>query len=174
MKSESYLDKQIALCLKAIGVVFVCIITLVACGYGGQQRELDKYIEEVKAKPALPVPPLPTMRAPIPVVYSGENFRNPFLAPLIATTKPKQPLEAFPLDALKWVGILNEDQTTWALIMAPNGIVYRATLGDHMGLNEGKIIQITSQTLELDEHIPDSAGWHDKKTTIKLWSTGSK
>lgn len=170
MKSESYLDRQIAIYLKAIGIVFVCIITLVACGHSGEQKELDQYMAQVKAKPPKPVPSLPAMRTPIPVVYNGENYRNPFLAPLLATTKPKQPLEAFPLDSLKWVGILNEEKKTWALIVAPNGIVYRVSMGDHMGQNQGAIINISSQGLELEERIPDSAGWHKKKTIIKLWS----
>lgn len=174
MNNENHLDRQIVLYLKAIAIVFVCVIVLVACGHSGEQKELDRYMAQVKAKPPMPVPPLPVMRASIPVVYNGENYRNPFIAPLMATTKPKQPLEAFPLDSLKMVGVLNENQKVWALIQAPDGIVYRATLGDHMGQNQGSITNISPQALELEERIPDSAGWHNKKTIIKLWSaTGS-
>ncbi len=39
------------------------------------------------------------------------------------TKRPKQPLEAFPLDALKFVGILKEGNIVWALIKEPNGVV---------------------------------------------------
>ncbi len=49
---------------------------LTACN--SDQDDLGRYIADVKARPATPIPPIPSVRTYIPYVYNGLQGRDPF------------------------------------------------------------------------------------------------
>ena len=51
-------------------------LMLSACS--GNQDDLDRYIADVKAKPAAPIPPIPTVRTYSPYEYQGLEGRDPY------------------------------------------------------------------------------------------------
>ena len=66
--------------------------------------------------------------------------------------RPKEPLEAFPLESLKMVGVLQQKNTNFALIKADTGL-YRVKVGNYMGQNFGIVTP--------DQRQPDPAARAD-------------
>ncbi|CAM2996109.1 pilus assembly protein PilP [Legionella worsleiensis] len=156
----------------------VAIFSLLLCACSGDKSDLIKYINDMKSRPAKAIEPIPKF-APLPVFKFPENDqrRSPFTpvvlkknADLYAPDQKrlKQPLEAFPLDALKFVGILEQDSVIWALIKQPDSQISRVRKGDYMGQNYGRIISITQEQIKLEETLKDSGAWIKKTTTLKL------
>ena len=72
-------------------------------------------------------------------------------------------LEAFPLDALRLVGTISSAGVTYALIQAPDGVVYRVTHGAHLGQNYGEIDGISENGVLLTEIVPDGLGGYIRR-----------
>ena len=60
---------------RMIGIVLLASV-LAACG--GAQGDLEKWIAEVKARPAPPLDPLPVMQQFETFEYASQNMRDPF------------------------------------------------------------------------------------------------
>lgn len=166
-----------------IGVLIM--VGLTGCG-GGSRDGLQAYIEEVRGRPGKPIEPMPVYRPIKRFVYPLKtNRRNPFYSKTAHlkknqddkkqsdvgapdTTRPKQELEAFPLDGLQMVGILKQNGTIWGLVLAPNGIVYKVTVGTYMGKHYGRVTRVSDTYIRLIETIQDSGKWKKKQVTLKL------
>ena len=84
-------------------------------------------------------------------------------------TRPRQPLEQFPLDGLRMVGTLNKGGQTYALIRTPENTLYRIRKGEYMGQNFGLVVAINDMGIELRETVQDGAGdWTETKATLAL------
>jgi type IV pilus assembly protein PilP len=134
-------------------------------------NDLYAFIEKEKSSNVGSVKPLPQFRPYESFSYSAAELRDPFesnvdldkeldaanaLTP--QTDRPKQPLEAFPLDTLAMVGILEQKDDRWGLIKDPQNVVHRVKLGNYMGQNEGRILEITETDIRLVEIVPDGIG----------------
>lgn len=83
--------------------------------------------------------------------------------------RPKDPLEAYPLDGLRMVGTLVKDGQMSALIRTPTGTLYRIRKGEHIGQNFGLVIAISESNLEIRETIQDGVGdWMETKAALAL------
>lgn len=143
----------------------------------GDNTELMRYIHEVKNRPGAPIEPLPKF-TPLPVFKFPEHDvrRNPFKPVEIKKTgefapdqkRLKEPLESFPLDALKFVGILKEGSQLWGLITDPDKKVIPVKVGNYMGQNYGRILSITNTEINLEEIVKTSGQWVKRITIIKL------
>lgn len=155
----------------------LAIMSLVACSSSADD-ELSRYIFDVKARTAAPpVPPIPSFVPIENFVYpENDSRRNPFKhrdakvddkeAPNI--NRPREPLEQFPLDALKFVGVLKQGSLVWGLISQPGGEIVRVRVGNYMGKDYGKIISIGSTSLKLEETVQVEGKWEKKVTTFNL------
>jgi type IV pilus assembly protein PilP len=154
----------------------LCPILLLACG--SNNDSLDKYIDSIKAKPPVAIEPLPAF-APVPLFNYPEsiNRRDPFKQPDIAKkvdlsapnpNRKKQPLEMFPLDALKFVGTLKQENLVWGLILQPNGRLTRIKPGDYMGQNYGKVLVIKESGIKLQELVKSQGKWEKQFITLNL------
>lgn len=105
-------------------------------------------------------------------------LRNPFSFPVnsnLNTTalrpdpnRARQPLESFPLDGLKMVGTIGVGGRT-ALLMAPDKIVYRVGIGEYVGQQDGRIVDVQPGEVLLVELVPDGAGgWVEQSASIIL------
>ena len=115
---------------------------------------------------ARPTVPPPVQKTPAPVEdyhYDMQGQRDP-LEPLVKevlpeTLRPKLPgperplgpLERFDISALKLVGIVWGELGRKALIKAPDGKSYFATLDTYMGKYSGKVIAIENDRLVIEE-----------------------
>ncbi len=127
--------------------------------------------------------PLPELKTQETFVYNPAGLPDPFTAynlkPKIAEGKGggprpdpnrrKEPLENYPLESLKMVGTLERGKQIWAVITAPDGTVYRAKTGDHLGQNFGMITKITEDKVSIIELIQGSLGdWTERDASLTL------
>lgn len=159
---------------------------LVGCGQ--DMDDLEDYAREVKARKSRAIDPFPQPKAYEPFLYDPGERRDPFL-PLLAArdaaalasasagtggikpdlNRPREPLEEFPLDSVRMVGTITQKKQAFALIKAPDNVVHRVTVGDHIGQNFGKITAISETEVVLMEIIPDGLGaWMQRPATVAL------
>jgi type IV pilus assembly protein PilP len=162
------------------------MVALLLAGCGGQQDDLSRYIAEVKARPATPIPPIPAVRTYTPYTYEGLSGRDPFRqstsegsdqvaqagpakGPRPDMQRSREYLERFELDTLVMVGTFAKESSEWALIQDPDGVVHRVAVGNYMGKNHGKVTVILANEVQLSEFIADGAGgWLIRDATMAL------
>lgn len=175
---------------RAYWVIPVLGATLLA-GCGGDMSDLEQYAMEVKSRTSRNIEPIPQIKTFEPFVYQakdkdGADRRDPFLPLLVSRDqaiaasgaaggikpdldRPKEPLEEFPLDSLRMVGTITMQQRAYALIKAPDAVVHRVSVGDHLGQNYGKITAISETEVVLMEIIPDGfGGYLQRPATVAL------
>lgn len=117
-----------------------------------------------RARPNTPAPPVPKPQdLAEDYRYTTQDRRDP-LEPLVkevppdvlrprprSPERPLGPLERFDLSALKLVGVVWGELGRKALIKAPDGKSYFATLETYMGKYSGKVIAIENDRLVIEE-----------------------
>jgi type IV pilus assembly protein PilP len=164
------------------GVVLMALM-LTACSE--DMSDLDQYIAQVKARPAEPIPPIPPVKSYTPYEYEGLTGRDPFRQSItegsddVRSTKgtgprpdfdrPKEYLERYELDTLSMVGTFSKEESYWALVRDPEGIIHRVPVGNYIGKNHGQVVNISSTQVGLSELISDGAGgWLVREASIAL------
>ncbi len=164
-------------------VVFV----LVGCESAGE-GELREWMAQERAQTQPRVTPLTEPKQFQPQQYSPQSTLEPFNpqrltqalrrdsnqaasnAALIAPelTRRKEPLEAFPLDAMVMVGSLMKAGKPTALIKVDN-LLYQVGVGDYLGQNYGRIKNISETTIQLREIAQDATGdWIERMVSLEL------
>ena len=142
-------------------------------------REDEIWVEEVKARPAPPLEPLPVMKQFETFEYSAEGLRDPFAVPTPDRdsgsglrpdpNRRKEALEAYPLDGLNMVGTIGGGGNLVGLVLAPDKVTYRVRPGNYLGQNDGRIIAVHADSIEMVELVPDGAGgWLERQARIAL------
>lgn len=156
-----------------VGLMALVLLLVSACM--GDQDNLNRYIAEVKARPAAPIPPIPPVQTYTPYKYDGLAGRDPFRAstsegadeavvgtvgdgPRPDLQRTREYLERFELDTLTMVGTFSKDASDWVLIRDPDRVVHRVSVGNYMGKNHGKVSLIEPDEVQLSEFIADGAG----------------
>jgi type IV pilus assembly protein PilP len=85
----------------------------------------------------------------------------------------RRDLEKVSLDALQFKGTLSQDGAPVALVWA-NRELHQVRLGDYLGPNRGKVLQISAQEIRLRELLQDGSGQWAPKTTVLALSGGRK
>ena len=171
--------------LRFASVFILLTIFLVGCSEG--TSDLEAWTDEVKSRPQQGVDPLPEVIPYKTFAYDKTNKRDPFDASIFrpkighVANKKKQSsispddnrvpeyLESFPLDTLRMVGTMTQESQTWALIKTPDNTIQRVLAGNYLGQNNGKIVAVSDDEVELTEIIPDDfGGWRERSTSIAL------
>lgn len=80
----------------------------------------------------------------------------------------KQPLEAYPLDVMAYVGNLQKGTKKSALVRVDK-LIYQIEGGAYLGPNYGKIVAISDSEIVLREIVQDAAGeWIERQATLQL------
>lgn len=151
-----------------ISAALACL-ALGACSSG--QSSVQRFITRVEHQPGGRVEPLPTVPKYETFTYDDQAMRSPFVPSEqtgTGTVRPdasrqRQYLERFPLDALKMVGTMHLARQVYGLVQTKDGVVHRVTIGNYMGQNDGRIIQITPTQIRLVEIVPDGLGGFMKR-----------
>jgi type IV pilus assembly protein PilP len=81
----------------------------------------------------------------------------------------KEELEQYELDSLRMVGTMENGENQWGIIMGPDGAVHRIKVGNYMGRNTGKVLNVFEDRIELREIVKNSEGrWEERQATIAL------
>lgn len=166
--------------------LLTAFVALAGCSSG--YSDLSDWVAQEKAQPGAPIPPLPVLKTFETFAYSDKDAhdptkiaRDPF-APSAEEQKkaeiaqgeipdphPKEKLENYPLDSLKMVGTLGSGGAMEALVKDPDGTVNRVHVRNYLGVNNGKIIAISANRIDLVESISDGNGrWIDHPAAIEL------
>lgn len=165
-------------CFRA-AVIVPFALSLFACSEEKLNKKLVRYIEDVKARPAKAIEPIPKLKPLRQYNYPHEKGRRDPFKMYLAKTPPKklngpdrnrtkQALEAYPLDALHMVGVLKQGGKIWGLVSTPKGAVYRVRVGDYLGKNYGKITTIKNHSIRVLEMIRVTGQWERKSAELKL------
>ena len=83
--------------------------------------------------------------------------------------RSKEYLERYELDTLSMVGTFGNDESYWSLVRDPEGIIHRVPVGNYIGKNHGKVVNISETEVDLSELISDGAdGWLVREASIAL------
>ncbi|MCK4833460.1 MAG: pilus assembly protein PilP [Gammaproteobacteria bacterium] len=151
------------------------ILCLSLSSLGGCSQDisdLQTFISQTKSSHVGSVKPIPQFKPYESFSYSAAELRDPFVATVDIedddttktsllnpdSTRPREPLEVFPLDTLSMVGILEQNAQLWGLIKDPQNIVHRIQVGHYMGQSEGRVIEINESAIYLVEIVPDGIG----------------
>ncbi|MGB2833803.1 MAG: pilus assembly protein PilP [Methylotenera sp.] len=164
-----------------VRVMAVCIFTLslVACN-GDQGDDLDAFMNNAGNDMQARIKPLPEVKPYLALQYNADNSLSDPFKPRKATTKstgilpnlsrPKEPMEAYPLESIKYVGHLSKGKLTYALLKTPDNGVQQVKPGNFIGQNYGLVTKVTDSELVLKEIVQDdlSGDWVERVTTLAL------
>ena len=178
LKSLATNHSIILLCSTMLGLLTACA--------NDDVSDLNRFIQEVKARPKGTIQPLPENKIVESFIFQPDGLRNPFrpseknnddtgldvsgaggIRP--DTERRKEELEAFSLDSLRMMGVLKDHEGLWGLIKVKDGTIHSVQVGNHMGQNYGKITRILEDRIELMEIVPDKPGtWREQQATLAL------
>lgn len=152
---------------------------LVGCGSG--MEDLEQRVAEVKSRKSQQIEPIPQIKQYEAFAYLPGERRDPFQqeqpksgsavagGPRPDLNRTREPLEEYPLDALRMQGVIETPQAVYALVKAPDGVIHRVSIGNHMGQNYGQIKAIQESEIGLAEIVPDGfGGWISRPATLAL------
>lgn len=169
-----------------IGWAGLLVVAAAVSACGGDQRELQRYIDDIKARPGGTIEPLPEIRPAPSYVYEAGDRRSPFMPDLPQQVVNRGPdsvdrpdpnrarenLERYPLDGLSMVGTLADSRGGYALVQDPDGLVHTVTVGNYLGQNNGRINGISESRIDLTEVVSDGLGGYiERPASIALNNT---
>ena len=166
-----------------LGCMLILAAVLAGCS-DQNMGDLQNYVADVKSRKGQ-VEPLPVFTPVEKFVYNSEDMKDPFttwktevaqvkgqdqsgdMAP--DKQREREELEAFPLDTLRMMGIVEMKGTRWGLVKASDGIVYRVKVNNYMGQNFGKITAVEPERIVLTEIVPNGlGGWERREASLTL------
>lgn len=160
-------------------VLMPLLMLLAGCSSEGD--DLDRFIRDAGKNMRAKVPPLPEVKLYVPFEYNADGTLNDPFRPRKAQAdntrgvqpdmnRPKQPLEAFPLESLKFVGSISKEGLEYALIKTPDNSIQQLKVGNYAGQNFGMVTQITEGGVELKEIVQDdlTGDWIERPASINL------
>lgn len=162
-------------------------VLLSACD--SNETEIQQWMAQERAATKPNIQPIPEPKKFTPQAYQQEAQVEPFsnqkltvalkrdsqqagtasaalLAPELS--RRKEPLEAYPLDAMVMVGSLMKAGQPVALVKVDN-LLYQVKPGNYLGQNYGKITKVGESEVVLRELVQDAAGeWVERTATLQL------
>jgi type IV pilus assembly protein PilP len=161
------------------------LLPLLLSGCFDETNDLTVYMSGVKENTTSYIEPIPAVSSFNHFDYSAQSLRSPFVAPkpeaiqekmqqMAGCLSPdprrrKQPLEKYALGDLTMRGTLGELGITWALVEASDKTLHRVSVGQYLGLYNGRITEVNQENVKVIELIPDGAGcWAERETVIAM------
>jgi len=163
--------------------IITVVLFLAGCG-GDEHQDLKEELKNLTKDLRGRIDPLPVVKPYEPVPYRAYEMPDPFGSAKIELAiaagpkkggtnapdpaRPKEPLEAYPLESLRMVGTLSQKGVTYALVRA-DASVYRVKAGNYLGQNFGVITSINDNQINLKELVQDASGdWTERKIALQI------
>jgi type IV pilus assembly protein PilP len=164
-----------------------CALMVAGCTSSGQD-ELQAWMQSERNAIKPSVQPIPEPTRFVPQPYGVEREIPPFSVEKLASllraaqqatasssaliepelARRRQPLEAFPLDAMAMVGSLDRSGELVALVRVDR-LLYQVRPGNYLGQNFGRVTRITETEVVLREIVQDAAGeWIERPAALQL------
>ena len=152
---------------------------LLVSGCGDQEDDLRAWMAEASKDLKPNLKPLPPIQQVVPVSYQGSGMSDPFKAAKLEPDKKsgmfvpdanrrREPLEAYPLESLKMVGVIIKQGQSHAIIAADKTL-HQVRVGNYLGQNYGQITGISETEITLKELVEDQSGeWAERVSTLQL------
>lgn len=176
--------------MKHLGLLsmLAVLVSISGCVQDDPLTDLRDFVADVDSRPSGTIPPPPEYKSFEVVSYTASGQRSPFEVPQpleLETDQTAQPksnvkpdpnrvpeyLETFRIENLSMVGTLTglDSEVLWGLIRDGNGEIHRVQIGNYLGRNHGKIIDITATQVELIEIVPSGQdNWVERPRVIVL------
>ncbi len=163
-------------------VLLSVALALVACG-DSRMSDLREFVDTAYADRKPEIEPLPEMKPFQAYEYAAFNLDDPFnIGNVIVErgaadssglrpdeARSREPLEFFPLDALRMMGTLERDAKPWVIMQTSQGTAHYLEIGNYMGQNEGRIkeIDVARQMVVLTETFLNTNGqWETRDVEL--------
>lgn len=177
---------------KTIFLALFASSMLAGC-FGSEHEDLHEWIGVQKSMAKPRVQPLKEPSVFLPQAYEASTEMDPFnmlkltqvlrretekntanTALLTAEqNRRKEELESYPLDSVTMVGSLKKGNQRIALLRV-NQLIYQVGVGNYLGQNYGRIVQIEENSIKLREVVQDAAGdWVERMATLDLQEGGN-
>lgn len=168
--------------VRAALMICLSLMVMTACSTDSH-GDLSSYVQEVKARKAGRIPPLPEIKVYGAYTYKRDDLRDPFKVAeeeaVLDTAggdglqpdmqRNREPLESFPLDSLRFVGHMEQEGRVWAVVTAPDALVYRVEEGNYVGQSFGRIVRISESQIDIREIVPNGlGGWVERDAILTL------
>jgi type IV pilus assembly protein PilP len=172
------------------GLILVSCASVMLTGcFGDDQAELREWMDATRKDTPIRVDKVSKPKDFAPFEYRVDGRIEPFDAVKLTNllqrlaeknTKGKKPdmerrreaLEAYPMDSLKMVGVMQKEKLTYALIMADQTL-HQVKIGNYIGQNFGMITKISETEIFIKELAQDAAGdWVERDATLQLQEGG--
>ena len=181
MTTDNHTKRPERVELKGLFAAVALAVLLTGCGSDGGD-DLDQFIRDSGNGLKGNVEPLPEVKPYQPIAYNPDGALNDPFKPRKAQVKtgggfqpnlnrPREPLEAFPLESLQLVGIITKGKMKIALIKTPDNTVQQVKIGNYLGQNLGVVVDIlndASAEVKVKEIIQDelSGEWTERPASI--------
>ncbi len=169
-------------------LALAAVALLAACG-ASEEEQIQQWMQEQRASIKPQVKPIPEPKRFTPQAYTQEAAVEPFSQQKLVVAlkrdaqqtgtasaallqpelnRRKEPLEAYPLDAMVMVGSLIKQGQPVALLKVDN-LLYQVRPGNYLGQNYGRITKVSETEVVLRELVQDAAGeWVERTSTLQL------
>ena len=170
---------------RLLSVCVVAVASTTVAGCTGSNDELRQWMADTRKEMRPVTATLTEPKVFEPFLYRDQNDIDPFDPSKVANalralsakstsgiapdlSRRKEPLEAYPVDAIAMVGTLQRPNLRYALLRA-DGVVYQIKVGNYIGQNFGIVTRIDENEVALKEIVQDAAGeWVERTTTLQL------
>ena len=160
-------------------------------GCDGDTQELQDWMDQQRREVRPSVQPLAAPKKFEATPYANAQQVDPFSTQKLTVAlkqearqpnsllaaemnRRKEPLEAYPLDAMSMVGSVSKAGRPFALLRVDN-LLYQVKAGDYVGQNYGRVLRITETDVALREIVQDAAGeWTERNATLQLQERGQE
>ncbi len=164
-----------------------CVAALCAsCSMQGTD-DLQMWLQQARNTTVPKLEPIPEPVRFVPQPYQGGVALSPFSDEKLSAAlrreadergddavlqaeinRPKEPLEAEPLDAIAMVGTLAKGKDLAALVRV-GPLLYTVRVGNHLGLDYGRVVRISDSEITLREIVQsDSGEWTERLAHLPL------
>lgn len=166
--------------------VMLMSLVLLGCAPKPDLNDLREFTRDAYRNRKPDVEPLPEVEPYESFIYAAETINSPFLESNLREKEPevgigigggsvfepsrrRETLEQFPLDSLSMHGTMFQDGLAWVLIRTPDGGTHRITVGNYMGRQNGKIMEIQEDEVLIREVVKGPTGeWEERMATLTL------
>ena len=161
---------MLAISTKNVLRAMLVLLAMIATGCSNDMSDLETYVQKIKDREGGHIEALPRVMVYETYTYDASTRRSPFMpdSPAVAQRadsgvrpneeRNREYLEQFPLDTLRMVGTLAIGDDNFGLLQTSDGLIYRVSIGNHIGQNDGRITTINDQEIQLLEIISDGLG----------------
>ncbi len=159
------------------------VVFLAGC-VGGDYSDIDQFIAEARSKPQGIIDPIPVFKPYKAFRYNAASKRAPFDVPVQvqqisslyqkSDVRPdekrvKEQLEAINLEALSMVGTLERNGQRWGLIDDGSGSVHQVLVGNYLGRNHGRIVEVAPDAIAVIEIVANGPeSWVERPRSLRM------